>query len=98
MGAGRHVRRQQRIEGGGPLCPRRVRLPTGAAQRLGQVFSGKGQGVARSVRDYAGHGERAFTGPLDWYRNNELPAAFQGRGPRAADTCPSRSDPSPAKG
>ncbi|MFF3272411.1 alpha/beta fold hydrolase [Streptomyces chrestomyceticus] len=36
------------------------------------------------VRDYAGHGERAFTGPLNWYRNigrnNELLAAFRGRG------------------
>ncbi|MFI0263714.1 alpha/beta fold hydrolase [Streptomyces sp. NPDC017056] len=36
------------------------------------------------VRDYAGHGERAFTGPLNWYRNiqrnHELLTAFQGRG------------------
>ncbi|POX36839.1 epoxide hydrolase [Streptomyces sp. Ru73] len=36
------------------------------------------------ARDYAHHGERAFTGPLNWYRNigrnNELLAVFRGRG------------------
>ncbi|MFD7665108.1 alpha/beta fold hydrolase [Streptomyces sp. NPDC059788] len=36
------------------------------------------------AQDYAGHGERAFTGPLNWYRNirrnNELLTAFKGRG------------------
>ncbi|MFJ3792224.1 alpha/beta fold hydrolase [Kitasatospora sp. NPDC090091] len=35
------------------------------------------------VADYAEHGEHAFTGPLNWYRNidrnNELGAAFAGR-------------------
>ncbi|WP_128382195.1 alpha/beta fold hydrolase [Streptomyces cavernae] len=35
------------------------------------------------VDGYAGHGERAFTGPLNWYRNvdrnNELLAPFRGR-------------------
>ncbi|MFI8992675.1 alpha/beta fold hydrolase [Streptomyces sp. NPDC053542] len=34
--------------------------------------------------DYARHGDRAFTGPLNWYRNiernNELLAVFRGRG------------------
>ncbi|KUJ66533.1 epoxide hydrolase [Streptomyces albus subsp. albus] len=34
--------------------------------------------------DYAGHGPRAFTGPLNWYRNagrnHELLAPFRGRG------------------
>ncbi|GAA0462439.1 alpha/beta hydrolase [Streptomyces olivaceiscleroticus] len=36
------------------------------------------------ARDYAHHGDRAFTGPLNWYRNiernNELLAVFRGRG------------------
>ncbi|MEU7103788.1 alpha/beta hydrolase [Streptomyces sp. NPDC046215] len=36
------------------------------------------------VREYAGHGDRAFTGALNWYRNIdrnwELLAPFQGRG------------------
>lgn len=40
--------------------------------------------IAAFAADYAGHGERAFTGPLNWYRNidrnNELLAAFDGRG------------------
>ncbi|MEU6113438.1 alpha/beta hydrolase [Streptomyces sp. NPDC047117] len=36
------------------------------------------------ARDYANHGDRAFTGPLNWYRNiernNELLEVFRGRG------------------
>ncbi|GAB2718588.1 alpha/beta fold hydrolase [Kitasatospora kifunensis] len=40
--------------------------------------------IAAFVADYAGHGEHAFTGPLNWYRNidrnQELMAAFRGLG------------------
>ncbi|WP_329577480.1 alpha/beta hydrolase [Kitasatospora sp. NBC_01250] len=40
--------------------------------------------VEAFAADYAGHGEHAFTGPLNWYRNidrnQELMAAFRGLG------------------
>ncbi|MET7933109.1 alpha/beta hydrolase [Streptomyces sp. NPDC005322] len=40
--------------------------------------------IAAFATDYARHGDRAFTGGLNWYRNiarnNELLTAFQGRG------------------
>ncbi|MBC3840112.1 alpha/beta hydrolase [Streptacidiphilus sp. 4-A2] len=40
--------------------------------------------IGAFVREYAGHGDRAFTGGLNWYRNiqrnQELLAPFQGRG------------------
>lgn len=40
--------------------------------------------VQAFAEDYAGHGEHAFTGPLNWYRNiernQELLAPFRGRG------------------
>ncbi|MGW6917187.1 alpha/beta fold hydrolase [Kitasatospora sp. NPDC054939] len=42
-----------------------------------------GDDIAAFAADYARHGERAFTGGLNWYRNidrnNELLAAFEGR-------------------
>ncbi len=42
------------------------------------------QDIQAFADDYARHGERAFTGPLNWYRNiernNELLAPFRGRG------------------
>lgn len=42
------------------------------------------QDIAAFAEDYAQHGEHAFTGPLNWYRNidrnEELLAAFEGLG------------------
>ncbi|MER5890353.1 alpha/beta hydrolase [Streptomyces sp. NPDC001941] len=63
-------------EGGEVLAPypEPGRLPGWLSERDVEVF----------VREYAGHGERAFTGGLNWYRNiqrnHELLTAFAGRG------------------